>query len=66
MYKRQAYNLGCRTQNFEAGNSSVQKGETLYDTVKFFESIGCDAVVIRHPKENYFTDLIGKVRIRCV
>ena len=53
-FDKAAYNLGCRTQNFEAANSSVQKGETLYDTVKFFESIGCDAVVIRHPKENYY------------
>ena len=65
-FDKAAYNLGCRTQNFEAGNSSVQKGETLYDTVKFFESIGCDAVVIRHPKENYFDDSIGKVSIPVV
>ena len=52
-----AGNLGCRTQNFEASNSSLKKGETLYDTCKLFESIGCDALVIRHPEEDYFKQL---------
>ena len=48
-----ALNLGCVTQNFEVATSSVQKGESLYDTVKFFESIGHDAIVIRHSENNY-------------
>ena len=65
-FDKAAFNLGCRTQNFEAANSSVQKGESLYDTVKFFESIGCDAVVIRHPKENYYNDLVGRISIPVV
>lgn len=54
-----AGNLGCRTQNFEAGNSSLTKGETLYDTCKLFESIGCDVLVIRHPDNDYFKQLNG-------
>ncbi|MEG0275461.1 MAG: aspartate carbamoyltransferase catalytic subunit [Coprobacillus sp.] len=54
-----AGNLGCRTQNFEASNSSLTKGETLYDTCKLFESIGCDALVIRHNEEDYFEQLEG-------
>ncbi len=65
-FDKAAYNLGCRTQNFDTTNSSIQKGETLYDTVKFFESIGCDAVVIRHSKENYYQDLVGKIKIPLV
>lgn len=56
-FDKAAYNLGCRTQNFEASNSSVQKGESLYDTVKFFETIGVDALVIRHPQDNYYQEL---------
>ena len=52
-----AGNLGCRTQNFEASTSSVTKGETLYDTCKLFESIGCDALVIRHKEDDYFNQL---------
>ena len=54
-----AGNLGCRTQNFEAGNSSLTKGETLYDTCKLFESIGCSALVIRHKEDDYFEQLKG-------
>lgn len=58
-FEKAAQNLGCVTQNFEAATSSVQKGESLYDTVKLFECIGHDAVVIRHPENNYFEQLKG-------
>lgn len=58
-FEKAALNLGCVTQNFEAATSSVQKGESLYDTVKLFESIGNDVIVIRHSKNNYFDDLKG-------
>ena len=34
--------------------SSVQKGETLYDTAKTLEAIGANALVIRHPEDAYF------------
>jgi len=54
-----AGNLGCRTQNFEASNSSLTKGETLYDTCKLFESIGCSALVIRHNEDDYYKQLDG-------
>ena len=58
-FEKAALNLGCVTQNFEAATSSVQKGESLYDTVKLFECIGNDVIVIRHSKNNYFDDLKG-------
>ena len=58
-----ALKLGCKTQNFDAGNSSLKKGESLYDTVKTFESFGTDAVVIRHKKNVYYNELIGKIKI---
>ncbi len=54
-----ALRLGCKTQNVDVANSSVQKGETLYDTVKLFEAIGSDVIVIRHSQNNYFEDLKG-------
>ena len=44
-------------ENFTAQGSSVEKGESLYDTVKTFESIGYDAVVIRHSQNEYFKEL---------
>lgn len=49
--------LGCKVENFMAEGSSVEKGESLYDTVRTFEAIGFDAVVIRHSKNNYFEEL---------
>lgn len=47
---------------FEAGFSSTLKGETLYDTVKVLESIGLDVLIIRHEQNNYFEELVGKVK----
>ena len=55
--------LGCRTMNFDASNSSIKKGETLYDTVKTFESFGIDGVVIRHTQNEYYKDLVDKIKI---
>lgn len=52
-----ANRLGCKTINFVESNSSTQKGETLYDTVKTFESLGVDAMVIRHVKNEYYQGL---------
>ncbi|MBQ3413759.1 MAG: aspartate carbamoyltransferase catalytic subunit [Clostridia bacterium] len=49
--------LGCKTMNFEAETSSMKKGETLYDTVKTFESLGVNAVVIRHKEDEYYKQL---------
>ena len=50
-------NLRMIDTNFNAAASSVKKGESLYDTIKTFEAIGFDAVVIRHPQNNYFNQL---------
>jgi aspartate carbamoyltransferase catalytic subunit len=55
--------LGLEVLNVDVSTSSVQKGESLYDTVKTLEAIGVHAVVIRHPEENYFTSLIENITI---
>jgi aspartate carbamoyltransferase catalytic subunit len=55
--------LGLEVIPFEVATSSVQKGETLYDTVKTLEAIGVHAVVIRHGQDRYFDELVGKVDI---
>ncbi len=55
--------LGLEVIPFEVQTSSVQKGETLYDTVKTLESIGVNTIVIRHGQDRYFDDLVGKVNI---
>lgn len=53
------HQLGCCVEDFTAAGSSVEKGESLYDTVKTFESVGYDAVVIRHSQDEYFRELEG-------
>ena len=52
-----ALKLGCKTVEFAPESSSVQKGESLYDTVKTFEAIGVDAFVIRHKENEYYKQL---------
>ncbi|MGY4104683.1 aspartate carbamoyltransferase catalytic subunit [Ignavigranum ruoffiae] len=51
--------LGIHTIDFEVSTSSVNKGESLYDTCKTMEAIGCDALVIRHPENEYYQQLEG-------
>ncbi|QUW21817.1 aspartate carbamoyltransferase catalytic subunit [Sporosarcina sp. Marseille-Q4063] len=58
--------LGLDVVPFETGLSSTIKGETLYDTVKTLESIGLDALVIRHPDVGYYDQLIGKTNISII
>ncbi|PEC10326.1 aspartate carbamoyltransferase catalytic subunit [Bacillus toyonensis] len=55
--------LGLDVLNFSVDSSSVQKGETLYDTIKTLESIGTKAVVIRHEQDRYFDELKDQVNI---
>lgn len=55
--------LGLGVIPFEVESSSVQKGETLYDTVKTLEAIGVNAIVIRHGQDRYFDELVGRIDI---
>lgn len=57
--------LGLEVIEFEASRSSVQKGETLYDTELTMSAIGVDVAVIRHGKENYYDELIQSKTIQC-
>lgn len=50
-------NLGMRILSFDSKGSSVNKGETLYDTVKTIQSIGVDLAVIRHPHDEFYKEL---------
>lgn len=51
--------LGMTILPFEPKTSSVNKGETLYDTLLTFDAIGIDIAVIRHAKNDYYRDLIN-------
>lgn len=52
-----ALKLDMKVINFNANMSSLQKGETFYDTVKTFEALGVDAMVIRHSQDRYYDEL---------
>jgi aspartate carbamoyltransferase catalytic subunit len=41
--------LGADVINLSASGSSVEKGESLVDTVRTLQAIGADVVVMRHP-----------------
>ena len=49
--------LGLHVVPFDVTASSVNKGESLYDTVKTLESLGLDLVVIRHKQDKYYEEL---------
>lgn len=51
------FRLGIHAIPFDADTSSVQKGESLYDTCKTLEAIGADVLVIRHGDTRYFDTL---------
>jgi len=48
-FETAAKRLSCDVMSFTVGSSSVQKGESLRDTVQTIEAMGIDAVVLRHP-----------------
>ncbi|MDR7074497.1 aspartate carbamoyltransferase catalytic subunit [Fictibacillus barbaricus] len=57
------HRLGIKALNVEGSTSSLQKGETLYDTLRTLEEIGVSAFVIRHPQDRYFDGLAEKVNV---
>ncbi len=55
--------LGLQVINFDAETSSINKGESLYDTVKTMEALGTDLFVIRHGVDGYYNELIDSVKV---
>ncbi|MDT8859096.1 aspartate carbamoyltransferase catalytic subunit [Alkalihalobacillus sp. MEB130] len=55
--------LGLHVLSFSEESSSVQKGESLLDTVKTFEAIGANALVIRHPENDYYQHIREQISI---
>ena len=51
--------LGLKVVPFDVSASSVNKGESLYDTIKTLKSIGIDLCVIRHKKEKFYNAFKG-------
>ena len=60
------HKLGIEVLDFDPRTSSVNKGETLYDTVLTLSALGVDAVVIRHSKEDYYKELVASDTIHSI
>ena len=52
-----AKRLGAEVINFIPENSSVKKGETVYDTLKSLESLGVEGIVFRHADDHIIEQL---------
>ena len=48
--------LGLERLDFDVKTSSVNKGETLYDTILTLSALGVDVCVIRHPEVDYYRE----------
>ncbi|HIS29851.1 MAG TPA: aspartate carbamoyltransferase catalytic subunit [Candidatus Avamphibacillus intestinigallinarum] len=55
--------LGLEVLEFNPQSSSVQKGESLYDTAKTFESLGSDLLIIRHQADHWFDEFNSHISV---
>lgn len=55
--------LQIEALDFQAEHSSINKGESLLDTVKTFEAIGANALVIRHASDDWAKEITPYVSI---
>ncbi|MDF2834440.1 MAG: aspartate carbamoyltransferase [Paenibacillus sp.] len=55
--------LGAEVINFSAAASSVQKGESIYDTVRTLESMGIDVGIIRLKPNGVLAELSEKINV---
>lgn len=59
------HKLNLEIIQFDASTSSINKGETLYDTVLTLDAIGIEILVIRHSKDAYYEELIHNNNLKC-
>lgn len=57
--------LGLQVMDFDAKASSVNKGETLYDTILTMSALGVDICVVRHTDVDYYKELVESRTIQC-
>ena len=51
------FRLGMKVLSFNAAASSLNKGESFYDTIKTFESFGINGIVIRDSHDKYYEEI---------
>ncbi|MFC4651574.1 aspartate carbamoyltransferase catalytic subunit [Lactococcus nasutitermitis] len=57
--------MGLDVLEFNAHESSMSKGETLYDTVLTLCALGVEVCVIRSSEEHYYEKLVNSPNISC-
>jgi len=55
--------LGAEVINFSAASSSVEKGESIYDTVRTLESMGIDVGIIRLKPIGLLAEMAPKIKV---
>jgi len=55
--------LGAKVMNFTAAASSVEKGESIYDTVRTLEAVGIDAGIIRLKPIGVLAELAERIQV---
>ena len=60
-----AMRLGAQIVPFDVEHSSTQKGETLLDTLRNLEAMGCDQFIVRH-RENGTPGFLAEHAAACV
>src|SRR5699024_6278093 len=55
--------LGLESLDFNLETSSMTKGETLYDTMRTYEALGTQMLVIRHEADDWMEHVGEKVNI---
>ena len=58
--------LGATVANISAERSSVNKGESLYDTLKNIEAMGVDCAVVRYPLSGALAQICNRFRMALV
>src|SRR5699024_2400978 len=55
--------LGMEALDFHCDKSSVQEGESLYDTARTFDSIGAQLLVVRHPADSWIDEINANIKV---
>ncbi|WP_313234389.1 aspartate carbamoyltransferase catalytic subunit [Sporosarcina ureae] len=58
--------VGAQIIPFETSFSSTLKGESLYDTIRTLEAIGLDALIIRHPADGFYEELVKRTNVAII
>ena len=58
--------LNIKYLDFAASASSMNKGETLYDTIKVFDSLQVDAIIVRSAVDQWYKQVLGKVNAKLI